>query len=183
MTLKIQGQGYGQGQNGWYHIRRCCELDLWPMILESKLRALSLSKCDKFDNNPPRTIQPRVFWVFFLAPTSFIPKSFFPTLWPWPSTHDLEKLITSGHCHYQCVCQIWEQTTQDVFIYYIHNIHMDNNIKYQGYGIWSLNLKRYICTESHMFWVGQPSGLLEAHTWSKQTVNSLLHNVINSISI
>ena len=34
----------------------------------------------------------------------------FLTLWPWPLTYDLEKLIRSGHYHYQCVYQIWEQS-------------------------------------------------------------------------
>ena len=34
----------------------------------------------------------------------------FLTLWPWPLTYDLEKLIRSGHYHYQCVNQIWEQS-------------------------------------------------------------------------
>ena len=34
----------------------------------------------------------------------------FLTLWPWPLTYDLEKLIRSGHDHYQCVYQIWEQS-------------------------------------------------------------------------
>ena len=33
----------------------------------------------------------------------------FLTLWPWPLTYDVEKLIRSGHYHYQCVYQIWEQ--------------------------------------------------------------------------
>ena len=34
----------------------------------------------------------------------------FLTLWPWPLIYDLEKLIRSGHYHYQCVYQIWEQS-------------------------------------------------------------------------
>ena len=34
----------------------------------------------------------------------------FLTLWPWPLTYDLEKLIRSVHYHYQCVYQIWEQS-------------------------------------------------------------------------
>ena len=33
----------------------------------------------------------------------------FLTLWPWPLTYNLEKLIRSGY-HYQCVYQIWEQS-------------------------------------------------------------------------
>ena len=34
----------------------------------------------------------------------------FLTLWPWSLTYDLEKLSRSGHYHYQCVYQIWEQS-------------------------------------------------------------------------
>ena len=36
----------------------------------------------------------------------------FLMLWPWPLTYDLEKLIRSGHYHYQYVYQIWEQSIQ-----------------------------------------------------------------------
>ena len=39
----------------------------------------------------------------------------FLTLWPWPLTYDLEKLIRSGHYHYQCVYQIWETIHLVVF--------------------------------------------------------------------
>ena len=28
-------------------------------------------------------------------------------LWPWPLVYALEKLIRSGHYHYQCMYQIW----------------------------------------------------------------------------
>ena len=43
-------------------------------------------------------------------------------LWPWPLTYDLEKLIRSGHCHYQCVYQIWEQSIPWFFSYRVNTI-------------------------------------------------------------
>ena len=44
------------------------------------------------------------------------------TLWPWPLTYDLEKLIRSGHYHYQCVYQIWEQSIPWFFSYRVNTI-------------------------------------------------------------
>ena len=46
----------------------------------------------------------------------------FLTLWPWPLTYDLEKLIRSGHYHYQCVYQIWEQAIPWFFSYRVNTI-------------------------------------------------------------
>ena len=46
----------------------------------------------------------------------------FLTLWPWPLTYDLEKLIRSGHYHYQCVYQIWEQSIPWFFSYRVNTI-------------------------------------------------------------
>ena len=46
----------------------------------------------------------------------------FLTLWPWPLTYDLEKLIRSGHYHYQCVYQIWEQSIQWFLSYRVNTI-------------------------------------------------------------
>ena len=46
----------------------------------------------------------------------------FLTLWPWPLTYDLDKLITSGHYHYQCVYQIWEQSIPCFFSYRVNTI-------------------------------------------------------------
>ena len=46
----------------------------------------------------------------------------FLTLWPWPLTYDLEKLIRSGHYHYQCVCQIWEQSIPWFLSYRVNTI-------------------------------------------------------------
>ena len=46
----------------------------------------------------------------------------FLTLWPWPLTYDLEKLIRSGHYHYQCVYQIWEQSILWFFSYRVNTI-------------------------------------------------------------
>ena len=43
-------------------------------------------------------------------------------LWPWPLTYDLEKLIRSGHYHYQCVYQIWEQSIPWFFTYRVNTI-------------------------------------------------------------
>ena len=43
-------------------------------------------------------------------------------LWPWPLTYDLEKLIRSGHYHYQCVYQIWEQSIQWFLSYRVNTI-------------------------------------------------------------
>ena len=46
----------------------------------------------------------------------------FLTLWPWPLTYDLEKLIRSGHYHYQCVYQIWEQSIPWFLRYRVNTI-------------------------------------------------------------
>ena len=46
----------------------------------------------------------------------------FLTLWPWPLTYDLEKLIRSGHYHYQCVYQIWEQSISWFLSYRVNTI-------------------------------------------------------------
>ena len=46
----------------------------------------------------------------------------FLTLWPWPLTYDLEKLIRSGHYHYQCVYQIWEQSILWFLSYRVNTI-------------------------------------------------------------
>ena len=46
----------------------------------------------------------------------------FLTLWPWPLTYDLEKLIRSGHYHYQCVYQIWEQSIPGFLTYRVNTI-------------------------------------------------------------
>ena len=46
----------------------------------------------------------------------------FLTLWPWPLTYDLEKLIKSGHYHYQCVYQIWEQSIPWFLSYRVNTI-------------------------------------------------------------
>ena len=46
----------------------------------------------------------------------------FLTLWPWPLTYDLEKLIRSGHYHYQCVYQIWEQPIPWFLSYRVNTI-------------------------------------------------------------
>ena len=43
-------------------------------------------------------------------------------LWPWPLTYDLEKFIRSGHYHYQCVYQIWEQSIQWFLSYRVNTI-------------------------------------------------------------
>ena len=44
----------------------------------------------------------------------------FLKLWPWPLTYDLEKLIRSGHYHYQCVYQIWEQSIPWFLSYHVN---------------------------------------------------------------
>ena len=46
----------------------------------------------------------------------------FLTLWPWPLTYDFEKLIRSGHYHYQCVYQIWEQSIPWFLSYRVNTI-------------------------------------------------------------
>ena len=46
----------------------------------------------------------------------------FLTLWPWPLTYDLEKLIRSGHYHCQCVYQIWEQSIPWFLSYRVNTI-------------------------------------------------------------
>ena len=46
----------------------------------------------------------------------------FLTLWPWPLTFDLEKIIRSGHYHYQCVYQIWEQSIPWFLSYRVNTI-------------------------------------------------------------
>ena len=46
----------------------------------------------------------------------------FLTLWPWPLTYDLEKLIRSGHYHYQCVYQIWKQSIPWFLSYRVNTI-------------------------------------------------------------
>ena len=46
----------------------------------------------------------------------------FLTLWPWPLTYDLEKLIRSAHYHYQCVYQIWEQSNMWFLSYRVNTI-------------------------------------------------------------
>ena len=46
----------------------------------------------------------------------------FLTLWPWPLTYDLEKLVRSGHYHYQCVYQIWEQSIPWFLSYRVNTI-------------------------------------------------------------
>ena len=46
----------------------------------------------------------------------------FLTLWPWPLTYDLEKLIRSGHYHYQCVYQIWEHSIPWFLSYRVNTI-------------------------------------------------------------
>ena len=46
----------------------------------------------------------------------------FLTLWPWPLTYDLEKLIKSGHYHYQCVYQILEQSIPCFLSYRVKTI-------------------------------------------------------------
>ena len=46
----------------------------------------------------------------------------FLTLWPWPLTYDLEKLIRSGHYHYQCVYQILEQSIPWFLSYRVNTI-------------------------------------------------------------
>ena len=47
---------------------------------------------------------------------------YFLMLWPWPLTYDLEKLIRSGHYHYQCVYQIWEQSIPWFLSYRVNTI-------------------------------------------------------------
>ena len=46
----------------------------------------------------------------------------FLMLWPWLLTYDLEKLIRSGHYHYQCVYQIWEQSIPWFLSYRVNTI-------------------------------------------------------------
>ena len=46
----------------------------------------------------------------------------FLKLLPWPLTYDLEKLIRSGHYHYQCVYQIWEQSISWFLSYRVNTI-------------------------------------------------------------
>ena len=46
----------------------------------------------------------------------------FLMLWPWPLTYDLEKLIRSGHYHYQCVSQIWQQSIPWFLSYRVNTI-------------------------------------------------------------
>ena len=46
----------------------------------------------------------------------------FLTLWPWPLTYSLEKLIRSRHYHYQCVYQIWEQSIPWFLSYRVNTI-------------------------------------------------------------
>ena len=46
----------------------------------------------------------------------------FLTLWLWPLTYDLGKLIRSGHYHYQCVHQIWEQSIPWFLSYRVNTI-------------------------------------------------------------
>ena len=55
-------------------------------------------------------------WKFKNVEKSFL------TLWPWPLTYDLEKLIRSGHYHYQCVYQIWEQSIPCFLSYRVNTI-------------------------------------------------------------
>ena len=44
-------------------------------------------------------------------------------------THNIEKLINSGHCHYQCVCQITEQSIQDIGFRIITNTKINEKIR------------------------------------------------------
>ena len=46
----------------------------------------------------------------------------FLMLWPWPLTYDHEKVIRSGHYHYQCVYQIWEQSIPWFLSYRVNTI-------------------------------------------------------------
>ena len=46
----------------------------------------------------------------------------FLMLWPWSLTYDLEKFIRSGHYHYQCVYQIWEQSILWFLSYRVNTI-------------------------------------------------------------
>ena len=47
--------------------------------------------------------------------------------WPGPFIHGLENLFISGHHHYQCVFQIWEQCIRCILSYYIHAIDRAGN--------------------------------------------------------
>ena len=46
----------------------------------------------------------------------------FLTLWPWPLTYDLEKLIRSGHYHYQCVYPNLRTIHPVIFSYRVNTI-------------------------------------------------------------
>ena len=48
--------------------------------------------------------------------------SLFVTLWPWPLTYDLEKLIRSGHYPNKCVYQIWKESIQGFLSYRVNTI-------------------------------------------------------------
>ena len=59
----------------------------------------------------------RVAWGY-----SCVPLNFCDAAWPWPLTYDPEKWISSGSDHYQCVCQIWEQSIQRFLSYHLNTI-------------------------------------------------------------
>ena len=60
--------------------------------------------------------------LMFLCEIRAIKISYSYSLWPWPLTYDLEKLIRSGHYHYQCAYQIWEQSIPWFLSYPVNTI-------------------------------------------------------------
>ena len=60
----------------------------------------------------------------------------FLTLWPWPLTYDLEKLIRSGRYHYQCVYQIWEQSIPWFLSYRVNTIAGGGRLATGGGRLW-----------------------------------------------
>ena len=89
----------------------CWGVLLWPPQLGLG------GKCDKKwkFKNVEKIMSHRAFW-----PSKSL--HHFLTLWPWPLTYDLEKLIRSGHYHYQCVYQIWEQSIPWFLSYRVNTI-------------------------------------------------------------
>ena len=49
-------------------------------------------------------------------------ESFFVMVWPWPLTHDHEKLTSSEHYHNHCVYQIWKQSIQCFLSYCVNHL-------------------------------------------------------------
>ena len=98
----------------------------------------------------------------------------FLILWPWPLTHDLEKVNNSGHSHYQCV-PIWDLPLFEILKQSVFNIFNTPNsgTNFQKWYSWRpvhvrlslINI--HICKSKRMNWYKRWLHSTSGHLWAK----------------